>query len=289
MANHAAELELDSKRLVRRLGFLQGRVRWHDLQIASAPDLKRANLHIACAATLERDAAAIAMLLGDIQKAKFQLLSSGWRWMSLGMFVGAYLMRLGEADRGSAAEATAWIPAALHNAGDPDQQPTGEERPFARSAARDPRQLLSIVQGSIGVQSPLLLAASGARETLSAYRGLPLGAAGIPLGSYLRVLDELQTGDLGEHGRETLTGMAIRRRELIEVARQDGFHWRRLHYPAELIDFDLLALGLAAQAGGEEVRQQAFVIMAERGAASRLPFELARELEEGGAPNEAGA
>lgn len=50
MAGHAAELDLDRKRLKRRLGFLQGRVRWHDLQIASERDLKRADLHIACAA-----------------------------------------------------------------------------------------------------------------------------------------------------------------------------------------------------------------------------------------------
>ncbi len=286
MAGHAAELDLDRKRLKRRLGFLQGRVRWHDLQIASERDLKRADLHIACAATLERDAAAIAMLLGEIQQARLQLFSSGRRWLDLGLFVGSYLMRLGGSDRGPAAETTAWIPAAIFKADGPDQQPADDERPFARSAARDPRQLLSIVQGCIGVESPLLGAASGARERLSAFWGLPLGTAGTPLGHYIRVLDELQTGNLGEGGRETLTGMAIRRRELIDVARQDGFHWRRLHHPVELIDFDLLALGLAAQAGGEEVRQQAFAIMAERGAASRLPFELARELEEGATGNE---
>lgn len=146
MATHAAELELDSKRLAQRLGFLQGRVRWHDLQIASAQDLKRVNLHDACAATLERDAAAIAMLLGNIPQAKAQLISSGRRWLGLGLFVGAYLMRLGGSDRGAAAENAAWILAALHKSDDPGQQPASHERAFARSAARDPRQLLSIVQ-----------------------------------------------------------------------------------------------------------------------------------------------
>lgn len=75
----------------------------------------------------------------------------------------------------------------------------------------------------------------------------------------------------------SLTGMAIRRREMIEAARTDEFHWERVQQPAELVDFDLLALGLAA-ATNWGAESPAFNVLAERGKAAALPFRLALDL-----------
>lgn len=277
MAGHSADLRLDDAMLRRRLHFLRERARAHDTLIATAPNAARANLHRACAATLRRDAAAVALLVGDIRKAKAELIEAGEDWLRLGLFYGAFLLRLGDDGEPSAQDMTGWIEEAVRNS-DGRERGEGAARPFANQAAHNPRQLLSLIQAGIGIDTTLGSAQGIAREHLAAYQGLPLGATGVTLGRYIGVLDALRYGDLGSRGRETLTGLAIRRRELVEAAQQDGFHWRRLHQPAELVDFDLLALGLAASVGGPNVAEEALGIMGERGGAASLPFELAREL-----------
>lgn len=277
MGGHSADLRLDDAMLRRRLHFLRERARAHDTLIATAPSGKRVNLHRACAATLRRDAAAVALLLGDIRKAKAELMAAGEDWLRLGLFYGAFLLRLGDNGAPSAQDMTGWIEEAVRDS-DGRERGEGAARPFANQAARNPRQLLSVIQAGIGIDTTFGSAQGIVREHLAAYKGLPLGATGVTLGRYIGLLDALRHGDLGSRGRETLTGLAIRRRELVEAAQQDAFHWRRLHQPAELVDFDLLALGLAARAGGPNVTKEALGIMGERGAAASLPFELAREL-----------
>lgn len=279
MPDMTATLGLDSKRMSRRLNFLQLRARSHDMLAASTADNARARLHLACAATLRRDAASIAMLLGDLRKARIELALAGTIWLQLGLAYGAFLMRVGDP----------------HSIGGPrmfkgvSEDFAGSEQKMAfkdeewwfsiLSKSRHPRQLLSIIQASVG-NPEIAQFESIARDRLSSYRGLPIGTAGLSLGRYIDLLDEVQLGDLGARGRETLISVAISRRDMIEAAREDKYHWLRMQQPAELVDFNLLALGLASLVGGETVDGEIQTIMNERGPAAWLPFALARQLND---------
>ncbi len=85
-------------------------------------------------------------------------------------------------------------------------------------------------------------------------------------------------GEVGQDQRDSLIALAVRRNELVAAAQADRFHWRLLLKPAELIDFDLLALGLAAMSGGTQGADLLFEATADRGPAARLPFDAARDL-----------
>jgi hypothetical protein len=109
---------------------------------------------------------------------------------------------------------------------------------------------------------------------------MPVGAARVPLAAYLATFDHLANRDVKVSPpggtEQVLESMAQRREELLKVARQDSFHWNALARPAELIDFDLLALLLAGmKRGASPLPAQDF---ASRDALTELPFRLAEIL-----------
>lgn len=279
MASIFELLGLDQLRLSRRFKFLQSRANAHEMLDLSAVEDPRALLHRECAATLRRDAAAVAMLLGDLKLARIELDLAGKIWLHLGLAYGAFLMRLSDRRwmigrgmvRGIAKDINA--PGLGMDFNSEDWWAT------ALSAANHPRQLLGLLQASVG-DFGIAELTGVARDRLAPYRGLPLSATGLSLGLYVDVMDELQFGNVSDKSRETLLGLAISRREMIEVAQADEYHWQRIMHPAELIDFDLLALGLAARVGGETIEKEVMAIAAERGPAALLPFALAHQLDD---------
>ena len=132
---------LPPERLKRRLEFLIDRAGAHN-EFAADNELARA-----CAATLKRDAACVALLLDDTEGARRLLTQAGHGFLSLGLPVGASLIAL----------------ANLHDArkhfsdhleviqGAREQWKRGEKRersgrPMSQMARKSPRQLLAMMQ-----------------------------------------------------------------------------------------------------------------------------------------------
>ena len=116
-----------------------------------------------------------------------------------------------------------------------------------------------------------------ALERLQVYGAYPLGVSQTPIERYLKLFHELRDGQLGG-GRRTLIAMSIQREELITAAQHDRFHWRLAQKPADLIDMDLLSLGLTALERDESLFEQAQGIAGEFGPMARVPFDAARLL-----------
>ncbi len=284
MPGHADELGLDPDRLAQRFKFLTIRAQAQDKAalVGQTPD--RSDMHRACAATLRRDAASIALLLGKIVEARDMFRDAGEALLQLGLFYGQFLMRLsGQKITGS--WFNDWMQRAMVTPHGTDGETSAELPRFAIASAGTPRQLLSLAQAAPEKSGTGSEVRYFVQDRLFSYRTLPLGAAGTPLAQYLKVLNALITGDFDSKAIDSLTGMAIQRRDLIEAARTDEFHWSRVQQPAEMIDFDLLALGFAA-ATNHGADSPAFGIMAERGSAAALPFRLALELADFSKPSD---
>lgn len=276
MAEYTEQLGLDAARLERRIHFLLDRAEHHD-QEANEPSGETADLHRVCAATLRRDAAATAALLGDFDKARGLFVSAGRQWLRLGFYYGLFLLRLTNEDAVEAtSEETQWIDRSL---ADEAEDTDAFERSFERSTRNAPRQLLSLVQAGAGRVSKGDLGWR-ARNRLSAAGALPIGGTAMPLRSYLKLFDALEHGDWGPADRDRLLAQFVQREELIAAAREDHFHWKLAQRPADIIDFDLLALGLASQTGGWQVQEAILELSEGRGAAS-VPFKLAQDLGRG--------
>jgi hypothetical protein len=123
------------------------------------------------------------------------------------------------------------------------------------------------------------------RETLNINMTMPVGVTRTTLGTYLATFDWLANRDA--QAMETrpggvervLSALAQRREELLLAARRDRFHWKALLRPAELVDFDLLALLLAGVRRGQASAMIASAF-ADRDAITALPQALADALNE---------
>ncbi|MBX3501642.1 MAG: hypothetical protein KF889_19550 [Alphaproteobacteria bacterium] len=279
MAGYAEVLGLDSQRLRRRLLFLNDRAKAHDAL--------QSELHIACAATLRRDAGAIALLLGQTEEALHLLSAAGRQWADLGVYSGYFLMSLARRSRGAS-----WFENDTE-LDDIERSLTSEQaaKDFSRKAGQttlgamsnsSPRQLLSLFQAAGGGRrrsgraSRLALPAA---KRLGPSSGTEVGVTGMPLAGYLRLYDAFGTGEVSVRDQDSLFALAMRRDEQISVARADQYHWRLLSKPAEIIDFDLIALGMTAVEAGANSMNRMFASIEKLGTEARLPFELAVDLE----------
>lgn len=177
-----------------------------------------------------------------------------------------------------------------------DDQRQGKKAPTAQDIAQDleqvfvadsfrPPQLLRLYQalagrrdddrGRHGLRKDI-------RTTLKVNATMPVGAARMSLETYLATLDRLARRDekaAPPGGVDQVLGaLAQRREELLNAARQDRFHWHALIRPAELVDFDLLALVLAGvrRGGPSYLAAEAF---AKRDPLTALPVHAAEALQ----------
>jgi hypothetical protein len=279
MTDYADNLQLDPGRLSRRASFLIDRAKVHDDKAAKAGDRSLADRHIACAATLRRDAGAIALLIGNVEKAMDLFRSAGRLWAELGLYSGYFLLALAGDESNID---IGWIERSL----DPrfDGEPPREEdstRRYRGRSAQSPRQLLSLIEGlGMAVELKHRRLMLLARKRLRPSDGVLVGTSNLPIASYLRLFDELRGGETSRSLHDSLLAITIQRQELIAAAQADEYHWRLTQRPAELIDFDLVALGIAAVNGGSTVQSELRAALERANAASRLPFDLAMELRQ---------
>ncbi len=278
MSGYAKVLELDSERLQQKLYFLVERATAHE---ELGDDGQQNQLRQAADATLWRDAACVAMLLDDMTAAKKYLNASAQGFLELGLFYGFLLLRLSgeeksEVDAKSSGYRFAWVRDVLRLSESKQSDRTRDLPPYAHASAQSPYQLLRLVQSGIDFTTLDSDVVETARDQLDVYSALPIGATGIALGRYMKVQNVFLDGDLDDRAKNTLSYMAIRRSEMIETAKADEFHWRRILNPCELIDLDMLALGLCLK--NRAIKDSVTSIVRERGEIAAMPFELAARL-----------
>jgi len=274
--------EFDPERLLRRLTFLLDRAVAHE-----GHDDNKQLWHRACAATLRRDAAAIAVLRGDRVTATRFFAESGNAFAELGMFVGYSLLEFSQ--RGSSVE---WrrerpkIDQYILRAMNPEDVGSHLEswpQPFLRDSINSPRQfvhfLYALKAGHPPQESYLQ---NGARSILQPAAEKPLGPTGIPLGAYVNLVEEVSEINtnvprLLTSAREIWLSAILRRQEQLRAARADSWHWLRLLNPADVIDFDLMTIALLAvdRAGTAAPLEE---VMGERDPVVALPLHAARLL-----------
>lgn len=280
MAGHWAELGLDPDRLERRLRFL--------LERAAVHDDRGSLLDIACAATLRRDAAAVNLLLGQPNQARPLFGKAGRQLADLGVFAGYSLISLSQ----PTADTSEFV--SQDELGEIEQSLSAysASEPFAQGSDRmaklrlstnSPQQLLKLFQATRRRRhSPTRASkiAEIASLRLSANANVLVATVGIPLPIYLRLYDQLSFGEITPADRSSIMGFSIRRDELMSVARADSYHWRLAQKPADLIDFDLVSLGIAAINAGPKSESLLFDVLGEGGVAAHLPFYVAKELSQ---------
>lgn len=276
----AEVLHLDPKLLVRRLRFLSARAKWHEQLVANAvrEEVGSLDMHSACAATLRRDAGAIALILGQVDEARREFRRAGSYWLNLGFYEGLLLLRLGRVETSTRDNFLSSIPGWIGRSLEHIREPTEHEPRFASAALRSPRQLVSLIQAGNDSGSILASLNVQALQRLQIYRGYPLGVTQTPVARYLELLEGVRREKLSADHFKTLVGMSIRRSELISAAQEDNYHWRMALKPNDLIDIDILAIGLAALEHGEGFFAHVRSFASRWGSTAQLPFDLAEVL-----------
>jgi len=147
-----------------------------------------------------------------------------------------------------------------------------------------PSQLLRVYQAMLGKSHFFgddLEMRAGIREQLDVNGEMPVGSTRVNTATYVTLFESLTTDErLGRQRdwvRRTLDSLAQRREELLDAARRDEYHWNAVLRPAELIDFDLVALFLAGfmRPAPRDFISSAFV---KHDAWTALPYRAAQTL-----------
>jgi hypothetical protein len=277
--------EFDQDRLKRRRAFLEIRAKAH---LTAEGDHR---WHYAASATLLRDAAAVAFIVGDIVGGRSLLRQSGNLFFDLGFAGGLQLLYISgalEADENEALNLIRRFDRAFSERIRPIERagvPPEKASSFDDESFLSP-QLLRTYQALAGRRSDdeeWFGLRRAIHEALNVNAAMPVGAARTPLATYLMTFDQLARRDgAGTFApswlRQTLNALAQRREELLMAARRDRFHWKAMLRPAELVDFDLLALLLAGVRRGKRSRLIATAFAA-RDPMTALPHTLAQALK----------
>lgn len=231
------------------------------------------DIHLAYAATLYRDAAAIALLLGKTELASQNFIKSGKLRFRLGYNDGGYLLRLGGADSEKRREIfykerASW-------AHDNEREQINRRQRVAR-AEKSPRYIISVIQGLGDVID---------FEILKFYINLDLNKYSHPVPwlnnitpkQYIDIFHDVTYGDI-QDGILTLTYMLKQRVQLIREAQRDRFHWKLVPRPAALIDMDILLLALTALERNQSLFEELQRSSEEFGSISSIPFYIAQQL-----------
>jgi hypothetical protein len=270
--------------LEQRLRFLLDRAAAH---LEKGANLKKEDIRLrACAATLFKDAAAIAFLLDDAQRGRELLGQAGRHFLKLGLPHGMLLMTLADAGEQRDVALDLMIRAATAKGQADEQAPNpGEFGPLFARALHQPEQLLAL-EASVAIaeaKSPATEEAWRMREMLRPFRAHPVSSSGISVSTYMRLLDlgrgrgEREADAPGNAQLDMTTLFTQRWRQLASAA-ADDHHWRLLLSPAALIDIDLVALFSVWRAHGREPEAMAPNLGERLPPMMMMPFRVARLL-----------
>jgi hypothetical protein len=220
--------------------------------------LDRADAHLrhedvrsrAFAATLLRDAAAIAFMQDDPAYGRKLLAQAGDHFLRLGLPYGMLLSALADGDIGGGAHLNFMLRVALATAaGQASPSEREDVGPLFAAALHQPEQLLALEATAALMETRFPIIGEGRRmeRMLWPFREHPVGPAGVPVAAFMRLIDlgrglkQPQADAPGNVQLDILTLFAQRGRQLASAA-ADSHHWRLLLSPAALLDFDMVAL-----------------------------------------------
>ena len=281
-----AILDIEPERLHHRVTFLRSRAMAH-LE-ASPGDMR----HKACAATLLRDAACVALLLGETGKGRRYLREAGDHFLGLGLTVGSALTALADTRKASDKldNYSDVVEGIRHQRSREEvHQREGPERPMADRAQGSLRQMFSQLQAELLVSEPDELPSLRIvpmHQVLTRNGGYPVGDTGLSISSYMKIaewmIEQRSARDRQIPGFVTagLTTLASTRAEHIRAAMEDRFHWRMLAKPAELLDLDsviLMFLALGARMDKDALQAS---LSAGEVPINKAPLTVAQELRD---------
>ncbi|MFC3650807.1 hypothetical protein ACFONN_04575 [Dyella humi] len=293
------ESGLDPTLIERRIRFLLERAEVH-LRKEGQNGTSRSE-EMACAGTLWRDAACLAMLLENEAQARELLQRAGEAWANIGLFAGYALLHLSGITNWAEnytddLRQAAWILRQSESTGEQqesDLEPsfiaglevhddfypkdgTPERRAYLSSSSVSKRQLLNLLQAAANVHHGDDLK-EFTNLIRSRFERTPSATLeGIRLLSYVYLLDTISHGEFGEPQQNLLTMMALNRRERLAAAQGDSYHWERILNPAFIVDLDLFTLcGYAVE---KNLIEQFNAIMEFQPALVSLPWTVAQRL-----------
>lgn len=266
-------------------------------------------LHLAAAATCLRDAGDLALVLGDGALARDLFRRAGKHYSEIGLFSGRLLLELSREEDPQRwpedrtgdfsrllSEARAQLDDGEETSGTREEPgkrakdlgggwaEEDEEGDFKAGLWSSPEEVLHLYQSLAldrdEVPDDLLHAV---RSVLRRWEGVQIGASDIPLATYMAVLDPLLELEPPEERRpfppeRALEAILLRRRERLEQARADIYHWTTLLAPIDILDLDVLCLCVIAQKNKllNEVRRR--IEDEDHDGLTLLPVERARLL-----------
>ncbi len=240
------QLPMDAGRIARRIAFLTQRA---DAQADAGDDVPEP-IWRGCQGTLLRDAAALALLLGDYDHASTLLTAAGEAWARTGLFAGYLLLRLAgdaewserhERDLHQIAELLQW------QLGESDEPAPAIEHAYLAACLASPRQLLDLYQALPGEHHGSELTRFVQHSVRLRLQRVPTALVGeARVSSHLAVLDGVARGAFEPPQKEALRFMLRNRAEQLAVAQSDTRHWQMGLNPSGIVDFDLLAICIRA-------------------------------------------
>lgn len=254
--------------------------------------------HRVVSATLLRDAAATSLILGEIPEGKKLLRRSGQLLLNSGLIGGLQLLFLAggvTVTKSTTATLNEYEREFFERTEVLERRSVSDRtHHFTEESFRTPH-LLRAYQGLEGAGDKWASASDGAsrgfltqriREVVARDGTMPIGINRVPLITYLHAFDMMVRDTSPQSDNqllvEVLRSFARRRQEVVTAAARDTFHWRMVLRPADLIDFDLLALLLAGTIRGNRSLIQS--LLDDSDPVTSLPWSLALRL--GGADNE---
>ncbi len=247
--------EFPPERLEHRLRFLLSRAEAHIHDLQKSVEPAQDMLPRACAATLYRDAACVALLMERVHEARILLQKSGSQFLTLGLPAGASLIALaGQQDAETILNAHIDVlNGARKQRGSSKARGAGDFRhPMIDLARSEPRQLLAMMQVDWlwyerRRDKSLYRRDEPLRIALRRNGGHPAGTTGLSIDSYSAVAEWFAEhndfdGNMPDHIAALLSAMMATRAEQLHAARKDGYHWRMLARPTELVDLDAIIL-----------------------------------------------
>ena len=209
-----------------------------------------------CRGTLLRDAAALALMLEEYERATALLREAGDAWAGIGLFAGYLLLHL--------ADGPAWVSRYQDDlrqiAGLFDWRyskavtpsPRANGRAYLAAASWSPRQLLNLYQAlpdDPRADEPMQFVRHYARTSLDDLAATAT-IGDLRVADYLLVWDAAAQGHFDGPAQAAVVVLLQDRARRLEAAQADTHHWYRGINPAGLGDFDLMALGVKAIESG---------------------------------------
>lgn len=256
---------LDGERLQHRIEFLFWRAKEHQQEAVQLKDRPESDLrferrrHWAAAATCFRDAAMLALALGDQEYAQNLLNEAGHTAIAAELLSGYLYFELARNGQGE----PWWVaqPGRLEALSQEVERidvdavdDEAEEEDDVVELVEDERSLIwhwSNPDEVLNLYKSLLLDPDGKTDLLlcSLRKILKIRTKGttskngIPLDEYLVVLDYLVLSRDMTPAHQAFLRILVLRQERLRIAQLDTFHWQSFLVPFDLIDLDIAFLG----------------------------------------------